>query len=110
MIQETIAQIETRLREAGSPDDPKQQELLGLLGTLKAEVVKLSQDDAEQAQSITRFALASAHEATRQQKKPVLLEHSLRGLTASVEGFEETHPALVQIVSRISTTLSNLGI
>ena len=35
---------------------------------------------------------------------------SLEGLTSSVEGFEATHPRLVQIVNSISTILANMGI
>jgi len=35
---------------------------------------------------------------------------SLEGLSSSVEGFEKSHPKLVQIVNAISNTLSNLGI
>jgi hypothetical protein len=34
----------------------------------------------------------------------------LRGLQSSAEGFEKSHPKLVEIVNRISSTLSNLGI
>jgi hypothetical protein len=38
------------------------------------------------------------------------MELSLKGLSSSVEGFEKSHPQLVQVVNRICTTLSNLGI
>jgi hypothetical protein len=34
----------------------------------------------------------------------------LAGLSASVEGFEKSHPKLVEIVNRICTALSGLGI
>ena len=35
---------------------------------------------------------------------------TIRGLSQSVEGFEESHPKLVQAVNSICTTLSDLGI
>jgi Domain of unknown function (DUF4404) len=43
-------------------------------------------------------------------QNPQSLEHSLLGLRSSVDGFEQSHPKLVQIVNSISNTLSNLGI
>jgi len=42
--------------------------------------------------------------------KPATAEAFLEGLGQSVEGFEKSHPRLVQIVNGISNTLSNLGI
>ncbi len=110
MIDETISKIEARLRDAGSLSEESKRELAGLLATLKTEVNTLSKTHAEQAQSIAGFAQASAHEAIREEKHPQLLELSLEGLAASVDGFEHSHPKLVQIVSRICTTLSNIGI
>ena len=110
MIEETISKIEARLKDTGAINEEAKRELAGLLATLKTEITTLSKTDAEQAQSIAGFAQASAHEAIRQQRNPELLKLSLEGLATSVDGFEESHPSLVQIVNRICTTLSNLGI
>jgi hypothetical protein len=110
MIQQTINQIEAKIRDAGSLSEANKAELVKLLATLKSEVTELSQTDAEHARSIAGFAGLSAHEATRTQRKPELLELSVGGLRSSVAGFEESHPRLVEIVNRIATTLSNLGI
>lgn len=110
MIRDTIGKIEERLRDSGSLSDENRRELLKLLGTLKAEVSQLSENDAEKAQSIAGFTAVSAHEATREERNPELVELSLKGLSRSVEGFEESHPKLVQAVNSICTTLSNLGI
>ena len=110
MIDDTIAKIEARIRKANSVPEENKAELLGLFSTLKSEVAQLAQTNEEQAQSITGFTEISAHEATREEKNPELLKHSLNGLSSSVSGFEESHPKLVQIVNRICTTLSNLGI
>ena len=76
----------------------------------KSEVAELSKTHDEEAQSIAGFTQVSAHEATRDEPNPALLKHSLDGLAASVEGFEQSNPRLVDIVNRICTTLSNLGI
>ena len=110
MIQDTISKIEERLRGAESVNDGNRAELLKLLATLKAEVSDLSETDAEQAQSIAGFTAVSTHEAIREERNPELVEISLKGLSSSVQGFEESHPKLVQAVNSICTTLSNLGI
>jgi DNA-directed RNA polymerase sigma subunit (sigma70/sigma32) len=109
MIHDTISKIENRLAQSAVKDESK-AELAELLGTLKAEVAELSKTNTEAAQSIAGFTQVSAHEATREEPNPALLEHSLSGLSASVEGFEKSHPRLVDIVNRLCTTLSNLGI
>src|SRR5262245_43604240 len=110
MIHDTIGKLEERLRTSEAIKSENKAELLQLLATLKAEVSTLSHTDSEQAQSIAGFTAVSAHEATRARRDPELVELSLRGLSSSVEGFEESHPKLVQVVNSICTTLSNLGI
>ena len=90
--------------------EERRAELLNLLATLKSEVAELSKTHSDQAQSIAGFTNISAHEATRAEQNPELLNLSLKGLTSSVEGFESSHPQLVRIVNSISQTLSNLGI
>ena len=110
MIEDTIGKIEARIQSADLIKEDRRRELLELLNRLKTEVETLSKTHGEQAQSIAGFADISAHEATRSEQNPDLLKLSLRGLTASVEGIEESHPRLARIVNAISNTLSNLGI
>ncbi len=110
MAEETISQLETRIREAKSLDEEKKRELLHLLSTLKAEVSELSKTHAEHTRSITSFTEVSIHEAMREVKNPQLLKLSLQGLSTSVEGIESSHPKLVGIVNSICHVLSNIGI
>jgi hypothetical protein len=110
MIRDTITEIEARLRNSGSLNDQTRQELLSLLNTLKGEVAGLSQTDADRARQITSYAETSTQAAISEERNPDTLKSSLDSLAGSVEGFENTHPGLVQIVNRICTTLSNLGI
>ena len=110
MIEDTIGKIETRIQGTEAMKEERRRELLQLLGTLKLEVAELSKTHEEQAQSIAGFTEVSTHEATRTEQNPELLKLSLEGLGSSVQGFEESHPRLVQIVNAISSTLSNLGI
>ena len=105
-----MGKIENRIQAAESINEQRRQELLELVGTLKAEVAELSKTHGEQAQSIAGFTELSTHEATRTEQNPQLLKLSLEGLNSSVGGFEQSHPRLVQIVNAISSTLSNLGI
>lgn len=110
MIEETIGEIEAKIRGAESVGDERKRELLQLLATLKSEVGALEKTHGEQAQSIAEFAKISTHEATRGEQSQALRELSVRGLQSSVEGFEKSHPQLVEIVHRISNLLSNFGI
>ena len=110
MIQERIDQIEATLQGATNLSPETKAELLRLLGELKTEVTPLTGMFDEDAQSIAGFTDASVREAMRSQQKPELTEAALKGLTSSVEGFEASHPNLVQIVNRIALTLSNMGI
>jgi prefoldin subunit 5 len=109
MIEKTISEIEAKVRDASSVGDARKQELLDLLEKLKTEVTVLAETHGEQADSITGFTQLSTHEATRKELNPESLQHSVAGLRSSVEGFEQSHPRLVQIVNSISNTLSNLG-
>lgn len=110
MIEKTVKKIEAQIQDAEAISSEKKSELLHLLSTLKSEVAELSKTNADQARSITGFTEISTHEATREEQNPELLKLSLSGLSSSVEGFEKSHPRLVQIVNAISNTLSNLGI
>ncbi|MEW6306999.1 MAG: DUF4404 family protein [Verrucomicrobiota bacterium] len=110
MIDDTLAKIEDRIRNSGSIAPERREELLTLVSKLKGEVNDLSKTHSEEAQSIAGFTGVSAHEATRQEPNPELLKVSIKGLQASVDGFEKSHPKLVRIVDSICQTLSNLGI
>lgn len=110
MIEDTVNNIEARIRASDSIKEDRKHELLQLLETLKSEVATLSRTHGEQAESIAGFTEMSAHEATRAKQNPELLKLSLKGLSSSVDGFEKSHPQLVQIVNSISNMLSNLGI
>jgi hypothetical protein len=110
MIRDTIAAIEARIRAGETIGDDRRAELLSLLSALRDEVDRLSETRAEHAESITGFVNVSTHEAMRRDKDPRLLQLSLDGLSSSVEGFEMSHPRLVESVNRICMMLSNLGI
>ena len=110
MIEKTIESIETKIKESVSIGEESKGELLNLMGALKQEISALAKTHAEDAESITHFTQASAHEATKAAKNPHLLKLSVDGLSSSVDGFETSHPKLVEIVNKVAYILSNMGI
>ena len=105
MIDDTLSRLEARLREGDRIDAEHRAELLSLLRELKAELAAVEQTQSAEARQVTghteRFARAVAEE-----RNPELLQRTLQEL----DSFEKSHPQLVQIVNRIATTLSSLGI
>ena len=110
MIQDDLDKIEERLKQSAVVKESDKAELLTLLTTLREEIVNLSQTHYEHAESIVGFAKLSAREATRKEKSPALLNLSIEGLTSSVQGLEISHPKLTEIVNKLCTMISNLGI
>ena len=110
MIEDRIERIETRLRESGQISEETKAELLKLLTALKEEAGNLTRSHEEDARSLARFVDASAHEATRSERRPKLIKAALSGLTASAESFEASHPKLAQVVNQIAVVLSNMGL
>jgi hypothetical protein len=110
MVKATITQIKEKIEKSDSIQNQSKKELIDLVTLLQEEIDRLSGPDSEHAESIAGFARASAHEALRKEKKPDLYNLSIEGLRASVHGFENSHPKLVEIVNSICVSLSNLGI
>jgi len=107
MIRDTISKIEARLQGANACSDEVRAELLQLLGELKREI---SNVDEGQALSIAGHTEHVTAQATGEPRNPELLKRSIQELSESVDGFEKSHPRLVEVVNRIATTLSNIGI
>jgi hypothetical protein len=105
-----IGIIESTIQKARNIPTEQRDELLAMLGGLKTELTNLSQTHHEEAASITRFADASAHEASRSRKNPKLADTALSGLRTSIEGLEDSHPVLLAAINRFATALSNMGL
>lgn len=110
MIENRIEIIRSTIETARNIPSDTKAELLKLVAGLRSEIKTLSETHHEEASSITRFADACAHEASRAQKNTRLAETALHGLRLSIQGFEDSHPVLVGMVSRFATALSNMGI
>ena len=110
ITQNTIENVEEMIRTNKPLNENNKTQLLNLLATLKPEIAKLSNDQAEHAESVAGFIERSTHEALRQDKNPTLLKLAIDGLSASVKGFEASHPQLVENVNTIASALANIGI
>jgi hypothetical protein len=110
MLEDTVKKMEDAIRKIDALKGQDKTELLSLLSALKTEVGRLSETNAEQAHSIASLAEMAAHEATRKDRSPALMKHSVEGLALSSEGFEASHPKLVGIVNEICTMLARIGI
>ena len=110
MIEDTIAELEARLKKAETVNSESRAELLRLFSTLRSEIATLAATHQEDAESIAGFTTVSTHEALREKRDPELMKISREGLSSSVTKLEDTHPGLVQLVNRICQTLANLGI
>jgi prefoldin subunit 5 len=110
MSDERIEQTKSVVDAAGHIPADKKAALSAALSKLKPEVAQISQTHHEHAESITRLVEASAHEATRQEKRPEHLKRLSHELRQSVESFEASHPKLAAFVNEYSTLLSALGI
>ncbi len=91
MIEKTISDLEAKVR-AQAIGEAAKGELLQLLAQLRAEISALEKtfDDSHEKQKA--------------------LKSSVDELRSSVEGFEQSHPKLVETVNNISNTLANWGI
>ena len=108
MAQNTIEKIEEKIRTNKSLSESDKTQLLNLLATLKPEMEKFSNVQAEHAERVAGFIERSTHEALRQQKNPTLLKLAIDGLSASVKGFEASHPQLVENVNTIALSLIHI--
>ena len=88
----------------------KKAALSAALSKLKQALAQISETHPEHAESIARLVEASAHEATRQEKRPEHLKRLSHELRQSVENFEASHPKLAAFVTEYSAVLSALGI
>lgn len=110
MLEERMRKIEKRIAESPGLPEAERTQLLQLVATLREEVDELARGRAEDADSITHFLEASAHEASRSEKQPKLLDAARQGLTASVENLESSHPKLFEAVNQAAVILANMGL
>ncbi len=110
MLEHTLEKIESKIKQSPNIPEDKKKEYFELLNELNAEITELSKTEKETAESIKGFTKISAHEATRDEVDPHLIEISLEGLSSSVKELHASYPKLVNTVNSICSFLSKIGI
>ena len=109
MTDERIQKIKSAVEAADHISPEKKAELLAVIAKLKPEIAKIAQTHQEEAESISRFVEASAHNVATKKEGPERVERVLHKLKQSVEKFEASHPDLTAFVSEYSALLSSYG-
>ena len=109
MTDERIQRIKSAVEAADHISPEKKTELLAVLAKLKPAIAEVAETHEEEAERISRFVEASAHEVARKNEPPESIEQGLHGLKQTVEKFEASHPKLTAFVTEYSAVLSGLG-
>ena len=109
MTDERIQKIKAAVEAADHISPEKKAELLAVLTKLKPAIAEVAQTNEEEAESISRFVEASAHNVATKKEEPERVEKVLHKLKQSVEKFEASHPQMTSFVTEYSAALSNLG-
>ena len=110
MSEERIEKTKAAVDAAGHIPADKKAALSEALSKLKPALEQISETHEEDAENIARLVEASAHEATRQEKRPEHLNRLLQELRESAQNFEASHPRFAAFVTEYSTVLSAFGI
>lgn len=110
MIENTLSRLEQKIQESSSIEDDQKGDVLQLLQDLKFELLTLSKTDNDRASTITGHTDTSAQEAIKESGDLAILTNSLQELNFSIEGFEASHPKLVETINAFCTRLSTMGI
>jgi hypothetical protein len=109
-IEKSFNHIESLINENETLSRPDKEKITTLHNQLKAELVKLSKTNYDDALSISNFLNLNLHESLRKQKQPELLETAKNSLQTAIESFEVANPILTKTVNMFLNTLSQLGI
>jgi hypothetical protein len=110
MTDERIEKIKSAVEAADHISPEKKTEFLAVLAKLKPAITNVAQTHEEEAEKISQFVEASAHEAAGTKEHPEGLERLLHKLKQSVEKFEASHPDLTAFVTEYSAVLSGMGV
>ena len=110
MTDERIKKLQSAVESADHISPEKKGELLDVLAKLKPAIAEVAQTHEAEAERISQFVEASAHEVASKKEQTESVERVLNKLKQSVEKFEASHPQLTSFVSEYSAVLSGLGI
>lgn len=109
MTDERFQKIKSSVESAEHISPEKKAELLDVLAKLKPAIAEVAQTHEAEAEKISQFVEASAHEVASKKEPPESVERVLHKLKQSVEKFEASHPQMTAFVTEYSAVLSGLG-
>ena len=110
MTDERVQKIKAAVEAADHISPEKKAEFLVVLAKLRPAIAEVAQTSEEEAESISRFVEASAHDVAAKKEGPESVDKVLHKLRQTVEKFEASHPQLTTFVTEYSAVLSGLGI
>jgi hypothetical protein len=110
MALDRLLRLEVRIQESHDLNPQQKEELFHLLAELKEAMADVSTTGEAHADSRTSVPDIAAPEASREEPPQHPLRMAMADVATSVEAFEASHPALVDLVNKISTLLANMGI
>jgi uncharacterized phage infection (PIP) family protein YhgE len=110
MIVKTLEKLEKNLAENTQLNTAQKDEFRHLLSQLKNEIHTIAATHGEDAKNIVDHAEGSLNEVIKADSDKNVVDNKINGLTNAIEGFEASHPKLVEAVNAICTRLSNMGI
>ena len=109
MTDERIEKIKSAVEAADHISPEKKAELLAVLAKLKPAIAEVARSHEGEAERISQFVEASAHEVAGKKERPESVDRVLNRLRQSVEKFEASHPQMTAFVTEYSAVLSGLG-
>ena len=104
-MQNTIENIEEKIRTNISLIQKNKAKLFDLLAKLKSEKSKFSKKRTEHTESIAGFIVRPTHKVMQREKNPILLKLSVKSFSNSFKGFKVSHSRLIENVKSITNKL-----
>ena len=101
MSADQASAIQKRIQSAHGISRAAKDELLRLFLAALAEIRLLGKTRFVDARRISTFLHVFTSELIHADQNPLLMMAAARGLTCSVEGFQNSHPALVEFANRL---------
>ena len=105
-----LARARAMLASPGPLDERRRAEALEAIDELAKALRPAIAGSPDQARSVTHFAEALAHEATRPDPQRSILGAAVDGMNHAVERLEAQYPVGAAIVEKLSEVLAQIGI
>ena len=105
-----LARAKKLLEQPGPLDEQARRALAEALDELAKALGPALAARPDEARSLSHFAQAVTHEATRAEPSRSIVESGLKGLELAAERLEERYPTVATLAGRIADLLAQIGI